>query len=194
MHIRMVYIFTLVFCLATSGCTALNSFDKGSKEDIERSKASIAHLNEQIAALNKEVKTLKTELQQIKEDEQEEAGEDSLNNQTDAVKEETIKKALDAKRVSLKKEATIKPLKIKVLSGNGKLSVARGMSKKLTGMGYKIEDIGVASRKDFKTNTIYFAAEYQKEAESLSAKLGDTATSKPMTWPSVFHIIVVAVP
>jgi len=61
-------------------------------------------------------------------------------------------------------------------------------------MGYKIEDIGLASRMDFKVNTIYFAPEYQNEAENLAARLGGETISKPMTWPSVFHIILVAVP
>jgi hypothetical protein len=83
---------------------------------------------------------------------------------------------------------------MKVLSGNGRLSVARDMSTKIIRMGYKIEDIGLASRTDYKANTIYFAPEYRKEAEGLATSLGGEAITKPITWTSVFHIIVVAVP
>jgi len=209
MYIRALCIFTLVFCLTTSGCSTLGFFDKSSKDDVERSKASIAHLNDQLADLNKELDALKKEVQELKEEaqmEEEEAGteEGSLTGQAGTVTEKQIQEEVIESKTEKKKtteeqpaiqgkEVDLKTLKVKVLSGNGKLSSAREMSKKLIRMGYKIEDIDLAPRKDFTVNTIYFASNYQKEAQHLAARLGGKTISKPMTWSSNFHIIVVGV-
>ncbi len=208
MYMRALYIFTLVFCLMTSGCSTLGFFDKSSKDDLERSKASIAHLNDQLADLNKELVALKKEVQQLKEEaqkEEEEAGieENSLTGQTGTekqIQEELIENKAEQKKTTQeqtafqRKEIDLKTLKVKVLSGNGKLSSARDMSKKLIRMGYKIGDIDLGPRKDFMVNTIYFAPDYQKDAQQLAARLGGNTVCKPLTWNSIYNIIVVAVP
>ena len=210
MYIRASYIFTLMFCLTISGCSTLGFFDKNSKDDLERSKASIAHLNDQLVDLNKELNALKKEVQQLKEEaqkEEEAAGtkEGALTGQTgtDAekqIQEEVIESKAEKGKTSETqpaiqgKEIDIKTLKVKVLSGNGKLSSARDMSKKLIRMGYKVADIELGPRKDFTVNTIYFASNYQKEAQQLAARLGGKTICKPLTWNSIFNIIVVAVP
>ncbi len=212
MYTRALYIFTLVFCLVISGCSTLGFFDKSSKDDLERSKASIAHLNDQLVDLNKELNTLKKEVQQLKEEaqkeeEEEEAEmeEDSLTGQTGTVAEKQIQEEVIENKTEKKKttegqpaiegkEIDIKTLKVKVLSGNGKLSSAREMSKKLIRMGYKVSDIELGPRKDFTVNTIYFASDYQKVARQLAARLGGKTVCKPLTWNSIFNIIVVAVP
>lgn len=221
MFARMLCIVSLVFCVTTMGCVSSRYSDRTAGDELRKSKASIDALNDQMAALNKEIAALKKELQQIKEEKQREVeGADredvSSSDQTataeekviasvpgpekrdkiqeiDIVKEE-IKKAPEEKPIVSQKEVTIKALRMKVLSGNGKLSAARDMSTKITKMGYKIDDIGLASRSDFKMTTIYYAPEYRKEADNLAARLGGEAVSKLMTWPSVFHIILVAVP
>jgi hypothetical protein len=193
-----------------SGCSTLGFFDKSSKDDLERSKASIAHLNDQLADLNKELDTLKKEVQQLKEEAQkgeDEGGveEDSLTGQTGTVTEKQIQEEVIESKAEKKKTTEeqpaiqgkaidIKTLKVKVLSGNGKLSSAREMSKKLIRMGYKVADIDLGPRKDFTINTIYFASDYQKEARLLAARLGSKTVCKPLTWNSIFNIIVVAVP
>jgi len=110
------------------------------------------------------------------------------------VKKEALKKITSEKPSVQRKEIDIKTLKVKVLSGNGKLSTAQDMSKKLEGMGYKVEDVGMSPRADFKANMIYYAVKYQREAEHLAARLGNKTISKPLSWSSVFHIIVVAAP
>jgi hypothetical protein len=193
-----------------SGCSTLGFFDKSSKDDLERSKASIAHLNDQLADLNKELDTLKKEVQQLKEEAQkgeDEGGveEDSLTGQTGTVTEKQIQEEVIESKAEKKKTTEeqpaiqgkaidIKTLKVKVLSGNGKLSSAREMSKKLIRMGYKVADIELGPRKDFTVNTIYFASNYQREAQQLAARLGGKTVCKPLTWNSIFNIIVVAVP
>jgi TolA-binding protein len=154
MFTRTLCIVTLVFCVATSGCVSSRYSDRTARDDLRKSKVSIDQLNEQMAALNKELETLKTELKQIKEAKQKEvaeAEEVSPTDQTgtakenivasipgpekknkiqevDIVKKEEIKKAPEEKPTVSQKEITIKAIKMKVLSGNGKLSAARDMS------------------------------------------------------------------
>jgi hypothetical protein len=230
MYIRAFCIFILVFSLAISGCVSSRYSDRGTREELLKSRAEIYQLNEQMTALNKELGALRKEMQQIKQTEEtkkEESGikETSLISPASPVKEkqiaveeksiktsvpepkekEQVKKADSVKKDEPKKTTSGKPavqgkeidnstLKVKVLSGNGKLAAARDMSKILAGMGYKIEDIGMSPRTDFTVNTIYYAANYQKEAEHLAVRLGNKTIFKPLSWSSVFHIIVVAAP
>jgi LytR cell envelope-related transcriptional attenuator len=215
MYMRTLCIFTLVFCLVSSGCTALDYSGKNTAEELQRSKTSIAKLNEQMAAVNKELNLLKSEVQRMKEAEaaakdSAAAGATGVSKEREAVvsekgKKEEIKEVDITKRDETKKsadqgqavegrETSLKNLKVKVLSGNGKLPTAKEMSKRLIAMGYKVEEIGTANRADYTVNTIYFASDYETEAKSLAARLGGKTIAKPLTWSSVFHIIVVAVP
>ena len=197
MYMRTLCIITLVFCLATSGCTGLNNSSKNTTEELQRSKASIAQLNEQMAAVNKELTSLKSEVQKMKEAEAaavSETGKKAQVKEVDISKRDEMKKSADEKQTVEGKEASIKNLKLKVLSGNGKLPTARVMSEKLIAMGYRVADIGTATRADYTVNTIYFASNYKTEAQQLAARLGGKTIAKPLTWSSVFHIIVVAVP
>ncbi|HUH66684.1 MAG TPA: LytR C-terminal domain-containing protein [Syntrophales bacterium] len=200
MHMKPSFVFTLILCLVTAGCAALNYPDKNA-EDLQRSKASIAQLNEQVASLNKEITLLKSEVQKMKDAEaapvSEEKGtvsEKEKVKEVDISKKDEVKKPAEESPAAEAKVTSIKDLKVKVLSGNGKLATARQFSKKLIAMGYRVEDIGNASRADYKANTIYFASNFKKEAQSLAARLGDKTVVKPLTWSSVYHIIVVAVP
>ena len=197
MYMRMLCIITLVFCLAASGCAALDSSSKNTTEELQRSKASIAQLNEQMAAVNKELTSLKSEMQKMKEAEAasvSEAGKKPQVKEVDISKRDEMKKSADEKQTVEGKETGIKNLKLKVLSGNGKLPTARQMSEKLIAMGYRVAEIGRATRADYTVNTIYFASDYKTEAQQLAARLGGKTIAKPLTWSSVFHIIVVAVP
>jgi hypothetical protein len=215
MYMRTLCFFTLVFCLATSGCTALDYSGRNTTEELQRSKASIAQLNGQMAAVNKELTLLKSEVQKMKEAEaatkdSSMAGETGASKEKEAAVSETgkkeqvkevdiskrdeMKKSADEKQAVEGKETSLKNLKVKVLSGNGKLPTARQMSKRLIAMGYRVEDIGTATRTDYEVNTIYFASDYKTEAQRLAARLGGKTIAKPLTWSSVYHIIVVAVP
>lgn len=208
---RTLCCFTLVFCLATSGCTALDYFGRNTTEELQRSKASIAQLNEQMASVNKELTLLKSQVQEMKEAEDSsvaeetgvskekeaavsETGKKEQVKEVDISKRDEMKKSADEKQAVKGKETSLKSLKIKVLSGNGKLPTASQMSKRLIAMGYRVEDIGTATRTDYAVNTIYFASDYKTEAQRLAARLGGKTIAKPLTWSSVFHMIVVAVP
>jgi hypothetical protein len=88
-------------------------------------------------------------------------------------------------------EKDIGEVKIKTLSGNGDLHSAREMAKKLRKMGYKITAIDFAPRSNFVRNTVYYAPEFQNEARRLVSRLGGNTIVKPLTWSSIFDLIVV---
>jgi outer membrane murein-binding lipoprotein Lpp len=194
-----------------------------SKASIDQINEQMSALNKELEALKKDLQQIKEvkqkeEAKAITEEESLTDQEAPVKEKHGAIKEKSEevsvpelkkKKQIQEADISKKDETTetpdkkpalqrklidLKTYKIKVLSGNGKLVPARDMSKKLIGMGYKIEDIGIAARTDFRENTIYYASNYQKEAEQLEARLGGDTVSRPLTWTSVYHIIVVAVP
>ncbi|MBN2437966.1 MAG: LytR C-terminal domain-containing protein [Deltaproteobacteria bacterium] len=88
--------------------------------------------------------------------------------------------------------ADAKGLRIKVLAGSGGLSAARKMSETLKDLGYKVERLDRASTTHFRSDTVYYAKESEKEAKGLADRLGKETVVKPLTWPSVFDIIIVA--
>ncbi|HET6460543.1 MAG TPA: LytR C-terminal domain-containing protein [Syntrophales bacterium] len=199
---RTLCIFVLMVCLASSGCSALDFSGRNTTEELQRSKASIAQLNEQMAAVNKELASLKSEVQKMKGAEAVtkdssvtgEMGKKEQVKEVDISKRDEMKKPTDEKKSMEGTEASLKDLKVKVLSGNGKLPTAKQMSKRLVVMGYRVADIGIAVRADYKVNTIYYAPDYRAEAQRLAVQLGGKTIAKPLTWTSFFHIIVVAAP
>ena len=82
-------------------------------------------------------------------------------------------------------------LNIKVLNGNGIRYAAKKMAKKLNKMGYDIGLIDNAPRFNFSQNTVFFGSEFQGEAKLLVSRLGGSSISKPLSWSSIFDIIVV---
>lgn len=202
MYMRTLCIFALMVCLASSSCSALDLSGRNTTEELQRSKASIAQLNEQMAAVNKELASLKSEVQKMKGADAVtkdssvtgEMGKKEQVNEVDISKRDEMKKPTDEKQSMEGTEASLKDLKVKVLSGNGKLPTAKQMSKRLVVMGYRVADIGIAVRADYKVNTIYYAPDYRAEAQRLAVQLGGKTIAKPLTWTSFFHIIVVAAP
>ena len=83
-------------------------------------------------------------------------------------------------------------LQIKVLSGDGHQDSAERMKNKLTGMGYPVRMIDLAPRKNFASNAIFFASGYRDQAEQLAKKIGGDIPIKPISWHSVYNIIVVS--
>lgn len=220
---RVLTVLVMLICMTSYGCAGMTSFDGDSDNEAEKLNKSkgelwnevkslkqsneesrriilekqkdIDQLNNQTVDLNKEIEALKLEVQQAKE-----------MMQTEIVKTDTEDKSIEDQSNPLKDEPvdivekTIpdiridpKNLKVKVLSGDGRISSAKAMLRSLTKMGYKAENIGMASRSNFDVTTIYFAPEYKNEAQHLAAQLGGGAVSKSLTWPSIFHIIVVSV-
>lgn len=215
---RTIYTtFAVIACVFFFGCSTMQYLDGSSSEDMEQFRASkgelwnevkklkqdneasrnvirekqgeinrlsaqMANLKEGVEAAKKETEDLKKEIQKIEE-----------AKQIDVVKSESEdKQAKDQTAPVTEKRIDAKLLKIKVLSGNGKISSAKALSAKLTELGYRVENVGMAPRSDFKTNTVYYAPEYQNEAKHMAAQLGSDAMCRPLTWSSAFHIIVVS--
>jgi hypothetical protein len=180
--------------------------------------AAIDNMNIEITNLNDEVEDLMSEAADLKNESQQ-AGGGLLKDQINPLKEKTITvedKKLESsgtENEGVKRDTTAdvdkkdapqttkvekgvdpKVLKVKVLSGNGKMSSARAMSEKLKNLGYKIENTGLAPRSNFGVVTIYFAPDYKNEAQHVAKQLAGIAIAKPLTWPSVFHMIVVTGP
>lgn len=102
----------------------------------------------------------------------------------------------------LKKEARKKPaaaptavetrtVRIKVLAGDGNIASARAMAKRITKMGYQVKRIDRAERTDFALNTVYHTPDHAAAAEEIMKKLGGSTIMMPLTWQSIFDLIIV---
>lgn len=88
-------------------------------------------------------------------------------------------------------QADVRSLKIKVLSGDGNVASAQEMAKKLRSMGYSIRAVDLAPQSNFLRDTVYFKSKSRQQAKRLLSRLGSNAILKPLTWPSVFDLIIV---
>ena len=96
-----------------------------------------------------------------------------------------------ATREQEESRADVGSLKIKVLSGDGNLASAQEMAKRLGRMGYKIKAIDLAPQSSFLRDTVYFTSRSHLQAKRLLSRLGSNAILKPLTWRSVFDLIIV---
>jgi len=101
---------------------------------------------------------------------------------------------IPAPEIKPTKKVTPQSVRLKVLSGTGKLFSAQKMTKTLYDMGYRSERMDMAPRSNFTRNTVYYAKGYKDTAESIKKNLGGNSITKPLTWYSIFDIIVVAGP
>ena len=85
----------------------------------------------------------------------------------------------------------MRKIKIKVLSGDGNLDSAKEMAKKLRNMGYKTEFIDHAPTSSFRRNKVFFAPKFQYEAKRLVSSLGGNTIVSPLSWYSIFDLIIV---
>jgi seryl-tRNA synthetase len=198
----------LVFVTALAGCLVTqDSYVKKEEEASTLSKAvaeldqknkEIAAQNEKLQAENNDLKkqaAVKDDLLQKKSEEiaKQDAKQAEMVNELDRMKAQFAK----SKEVAIeespagKKQSGLKSIRIKVLSGDGKIDSARQMAKRVASMGYKVESVGMADNSDYPASTVYFAPKYNKEAKTLAKKLGKETITKPLSWKSVFSIIVV---
>lgn len=175
-------IFVVILCMIISGCAAIRHLDGSADEDTKKFRASIDQLTKQVANLSKDVEDLKKEVEQSK-----------VATKNEIAKADVEKKAAP-QPATVEKSVEPKALRVKVLSGNGKISSAREMSEKLKKLGYEVENTGLASRSNFDVITVYFAPDYKNEAQHVATQLGGGAVAKPLTWQSGFHVIVVTGP
>jgi hypothetical protein len=198
----------LAFVTALAGCVVTqDSYVKKEDEantlaktvaDLDQKNKEIAARNEQLQAENNDLKTqaaVKDDLLQKKSEEiaKQDAKQAEMVNEMDRMKAQLAKSREVAvvESPAAKKQAGLKSIRIKVLSGDGKIDSARQMAKRVTAMGYKVENVGMADNSDYPASTIYFAPKYNQEAKTLAKKLGKETITKPLSWKSVFNIIVV---
>jgi hypothetical protein len=65
------------------------------------------------------------------------------------------------------------------------------MAKKLRSMGYSIRAVDLAPQSSFSRDTVYFTSRSHQQAKRLLSRLGSNVILKPLTWPSVFDLIIV---
>ncbi len=212
-HLRKIVIaisLLLSFVMMTTGCALFRSIDNSTSEEIQKFKTSKDDLWNQVESLKmvravyqQQLAEQQTEITRITgelADSQTEAGLsgrrvaalnktiDGLNAQMKLCQQQAV--ALQSPKESVDERSPIK-IKIKVLAGDGNIASARNLSKRLSKMGYPVKLIDMAPRSDFQANTIFFGRGYQSAAATLVTRMGKGTISKPLTWQSVFNIIVV---
>ncbi len=170
------------------GCAASKHLDVSSEEEIKKSKMTKDEMWNEMKRLKIENANLQMGIRIVREENQRIRDE----NQIVATKLTQLQlkyETLASKSYEVEKE--IRKLRMKVLSGDGDLNSAQEMAKRLRQMGYEIELIHYAPRSNFLRNTVYSLPKFQNEAKHLVLSLGRNTIYKPLTWPSIFDLIVV---
>jgi hypothetical protein len=172
---------TVLLLVAASGCAHLQS-------DIDKNANKIGELNRENLELQTKVEELEAQIAAG-------AGGNvaALNREMQALKSRLAE--LEAKPVEVAEvvETDRGSLRIKVLSGDGDISTAKQAAKRLQGMGYSIERTDLAPTTNFSADKVFYAADLSAEAQTLAMEIGAGTIVRPLTWPSVFDIIVVAI-
>jgi TolA-binding protein len=206
--------------LLLQNCSTLKSQDGSSQEEATTSKDTSIQPEKETVATKMEVEYLQQQIDRLQEENSRIQDENKselaqVNAQNEALKEEIellkqeITKINQEQKVTISKKADIKEegmlsssdlsklvkntqrVNIKVLAGDGNLVSAKNMFKKLSDMGYRVDSIGSAPRSDFQTTTIYFEPIFQNQAKELALRMGSNVIVKPLSWPSIFDLIVV---
>ncbi len=206
--------------LVFQGCAALEYLDGSSKEEIEKFKMSKEEMWDKMVKLKKENINLQGEIKVLANENQRTRGEnenkmarmrdqnDLLNEQKNKLKEENqgitaqnqaLAKKLNRLQVKHKTfssesydlEEDIRKIKIKVLSGDGNLNSAKKMARRLKKMGYEIKRIDHAPESDVLRDVVFFAPKFRYEAKRLASSLGGKMIAKPLSWFSIFDLILV---
>jgi hypothetical protein len=206
---RVIAVPLLLLFLMTTGCTLFRFVDDSSPEEIEKFETpkdelwkqsqSLKRWNavyqQQLADQQTEITRMNTELASCRTEIARADGRvmelsktiDSLNAQMKQ-RQEVVQTTPPPPKEPVKERT---PVTIKVLAGNGNIASAKSLSKRLDKMGYPVKSIDKASRSDYKVNTIFFGSGYETTAAILAKKLGRGAITKPLTWRSIFNVIIV---
>ncbi|MFH1080881.1 MAG: LytR C-terminal domain-containing protein [Pseudomonadota bacterium] len=138
------------------------------------------------------------ELKEADRQEKSRAGVEMTTPETEVLKKQIgeLKAQRDAirneKMVLEEKLAKLRVVRIKVLTGDGSLASATQVAEIVKAMGYKVEKVDMAPAARFSRHTVFYAPDSRKDAENIVKRLGHNAVARPLSWPSVFNIIVVA--
>jgi len=198
----------MLLVMALSGCMVTKSaYDRKEEEantlaktvaDLNGRNRDLAARNDKLQAENDELKkqvAAKDDQLRLKSEEiaKQDAKQAAMVNEVERMKAQQARsgEAVVKDGPAAGRSGGLKSIRLKVLSGEGKIDSARKMAKRLTTMGYRVESVGMAESSDYPANTVYFAANHKKDARTLASKLGKDTILKPLTWKSVFAIIVV---
>jgi len=192
--------------LPAQGCGAFN-FLKGNSGESKEVEKIEGNVEQEIARLKAENIDLKQQIAYLKKVSKESLEDvhkelEKVKSERDALIEALTKQSTGTQRHSerilgTKRDATesskegSKDLKIKILSGDGDLGSARMMAKRLKEMNFEIRLIGHAPRSDFRANTVYYKPQFERQGRLLVSQLGDNTVMKPLTWSSIFDLIIV---
>ena len=197
--------------LVLSGCMVEQSVYQKKVDEADSLGKEVVSLQQQNKALAEENEQLRQQVQKLGAEKQESAGtaesaatavppekeapEVAEEKIAEPPKEKTAEtpQVAPAQPVPEKRDTGLKSIRLKVLSGNGKMSSAKKMAGRLTKLGYKVEVVGMATTPDYATDTVYYKPGFEKKASDMAKKLGGRTMTKPISWSSVFDIIVVAV-
>ena len=205
-------IFIVHLCFIFQGCATSEHLEGSSKEEAKEFKMTKEEMGNEVqrlkvenANLQRQIDTLREENQRIRDENENKIAEvkdenELLNEQINKLKEENktigdenqvLTEKLTKLQLQYELEKDIGKLRVKVLCGDGDLSSAKEMAKKLKNMGYQIKLFGYAPRSNFFRNTVFFAPKFQKRGKHLAFSLGGNTISKPLSWSSIFDLIVV---
>jgi hypothetical protein len=198
----------LAFVTALAGCLVTQDTYVKKQDEANTLAKNVAELdqkNKEIAAQNERLQAENIDLKKqvavndallqknTEEIAKQEAKQAEMVNEMDRMKAqlEISREVTIEESTAAKKQADLKSLRIKVLSGDGKIDSARQMAKRISSMGYEVGSVEMADHSDYPVIIVYFAPKYKKEAKTLAAKLGKKTVVKPLYWKSVFNLIVV---
>lgn len=208
-------IFTLLLAIAFLGCSGPQKTTVPPKmmaelnDEIARCQAERKALAREAVSLNEQLDILKKEKSELKRLESENLAltlkVNELNEQLGKTRKDSaiasIERKLGAESppgANAKLNAGLSPsrasakskARIKVLSGDGKISSVKQISASLSSMGYRVAKTGNAERADFKRTTVYYAPDVKSDAMEIAGRLN--AETRALTWKSEFNIIVVS--
>ncbi len=205
---KYLLIFGIITVFLFSGCASLKCLDGSCERQIkeltvtgDEQKKEIAKLDAENKAKEKMISAKQEELAKLQaekdalssklKDIEDQALKAQKEKEAQAIKSENLTEKQAAPKAEGAMEAEGKPLKIKVLAGDGRLASARAMARRIEKGGLKVELVDLAPRADFSADTVFYLPDSEKAAKDLARSLGEKTRVKPLTWSSAFNIIVV---
>lgn len=180
----------MIVVAAVAGCSHVGQGLVDDEQRLARQAEAQAALDERVAAIEArmartdgasagDVRRMGRELERV---------EEKARDLGERVAE--LERSLEAIR-----HRTAADLRIKALGAGGSMDAARALADELQGLGYKVESVGLAPKeKRFERVTVFYQEAYRPEAVRLAVALGGDTLVKPLTWQSVFHVVVVVPP
>ena len=198
---RTLLALMLAASLLLAGCSGMQKCLDGSY-DKEIKNLSVANQElkqnvEKLDAACKECeKTVKEQSDQISRHEADKAALSTrIRNLTEEIEKMKASAAGAEKQKEMKAEArgqeqaAPQPVRIKILAGTSQIARAKVLSAKLAEMGYKVERLDRAPR-TFSRNTVFYSSDSEEAAKRIAKRMGGQTGTKPITWSSVFNIII----